>query len=383
MLIYDIKIFNSLIRELGFCRILEILHKIRLPVRKYYVRINTFKTSAGELLDKLREKGLEVYSDLRIPDAVFFPVKGPFKIPIAKKSIIVDKFTAESVIQGADLYAPGVVRGDNIKPGDEVTIYAPNGTPIAYGISVMSMRDILHKRRGLAVRNEVSIFKAPRVRSLKEYEEGLFYDQSLPAILVSHVLEPKKREKIVDLCASPGGKTTHIAQLTKGLAKIYAIDRSLSKIRKIEENIARLGLKGIQTIIADSRKAHLIFPSESIDKVLLDPPCSSLGVRPKIIDNKKFTDIVNLSRYQESFFRPAYKILKKGGVLVYSTCTITIEENEGNIKKLTKLGFELIEQPVYIGEPGLGLGNYSDLVQRFLPDRIDTPGYFIAKLVKK
>jgi len=187
----------------------------------------------------------------------------------------------------------------------------------------------------------------------------------------------------VDMCAAPGGKASHIAQLMNNCGKILAVDRSKAKIRGLEENLARLGVKIVSTYVGDARELPIKFPSLKADKVLLDPPCSALGVRPKLYETRSMRDILALSAYQRSFLRAAVKILKKGGVLVYSTCTLSPEENELNVKYAVEgLGLELEEQKYFYGCKGEKFISQYDLVQRFYPDLNDTPGFFIARFRK-
>ena len=182
------------------------------------------------------------------------------------------------------------------------------------------------------------------------------------------------------MCAAPGGKSTHIAQLMQNSGQILAVDRSRPRLKRLEEHIGRLGITNIEIKVGSSldlpEKYH-----EWADKVLIDPPCSALGVRPKLSQIKK--DISNLVNYQRQFLRAAIKYLKPNGTLVYSTCTLTTEENEENIKYLLeKIDGKIVEQPYFFGSTGeslVGLPNWQKL-QRFYPDIHDTPGYFIARI---
>ncbi|MEM1698147.1 MAG: hypothetical protein QXG48_05780, partial [Thermofilaceae archaeon] len=114
---------------------------------------------------------------------------------------------------------------------------------------------------------------------------------------------------------------------------------------------------------------------------ILDPPCSALGVRPNLYYERGEREFQTLSEYQRQFLRVAARLLRKGGLLLYSTCTLTLEENELNVLWAVKeLGFKLRSQPVFLGSSGFaGLGS---LVQRFEPDIHDSPGFFIALLEK-
>ena len=382
MLEYDERILYRLEELLGKSRIAQILNRIKEPPAKYYVRVNTALADPEDIVELLTARGFEVYRDKLIGEAIYFRVKGPFEIPRAKLKVIADKFAAESVMLGADLYAPGVKKCDKVKRGDRVNILSPSGDVVAYGVVKMDYTDIFRFKRGIAVKVLVSRYRAPKLRYTPEYEQGLIYDQSYPAILTTRILDPEPGDIIVDMCSAPGGKTTHIAQLLNGKGVIYAFDRREKKVRRVEEEIKRMKLKNVIVSIADSRYLHKDFPWLKADKVILDPPCSSIGVRPKLYDKKTYDDVIRLAEYQKQFIKVAYEILRKNGLLVYSTCTITIEENEEIIRYALTLGMEIEEQLIYVGERGLRILRGYDKLQRFHPDVIDTPGYFIAKLRK-
>jgi 16S rRNA (cytosine967-C5)-methyltransferase len=136
------------------------------------------------------------------------------------------------------------------------------------------------------------------------------------------------------------------------------------------------------TFSHDSRYLDKIFKAEKFDLILLDPPCSSMGVRPKLFDRKTYREIKSYSLYQRQFLKVAYKLLKPKGVLVYSTCTYTLEENEDVISFGKKLGFKYEEIPekYLVGERCFL--DCDGCCMRIFPDKIDTTGFFIAVLRK-
>lgn len=165
---------------------------------------------------------------------------------------------------------------------------------------------------------------------LEAFEKGLFFVQDLAAMLVGHVTEPKPGDVILDLCAAPGGKTTHLAQLMNDQGVVVARDVSEFKVNLVRENVERLGIKCVHLEVKDA----LIFNENEIekyDKIILDAPCSGLGIirrKPEIRYNRTADDIEALSRIQKEMITVASKYLKKGGELIYSTCTIEPCENE-------------------------------------------------------
>ncbi|MDJ0693695.1 16S rRNA (cytosine(967)-C(5))-methyltransferase [Mastigocoleus sp. MO_188.B34] len=171
------------------------------------------------------------------------------------------------------------------------------------------------------------------IQKLPGFQEGWWTIQDASAQLVSHLLDPQPGEVIVDACAAPGGKTTHIAELMGDRGKIWACDRTASRLRKLQENVRRLGFKSIETITADSR--NLTQLENSADRVLLDVPCSGLGTLHRHADARwRQTPIsVNeLSQLQQELLSGVTTLVKDGGVLVYATCTLHPQENENIIE---------------------------------------------------
>ena len=358
----------------------EIMASLRTPVEKYYIRVNTLKTSRSKLMGILRKEGLKPKRSPYLREGIYFDREGPNfpddyepGLPVVRAN----KFASESVYQGAMLYAPGVLQADRrIKPGNEVEIRDPRGLLVGVGIARMSAKEMITSTRGLAVEVTLPKFKLPSLSELESFREGLFYAQSLPSMVVANVLEPSEEDLIVDMAAAPGGKTSHIAQLMENRGEIIAMDKSKNRLRKTEEELRRLGVKNVKLIRMDARK----LPELGIqaDKILLDAPCTALGIRPKLWESRTPKDIEATARYQRAFIWAAVKSLRRGGVLVYSTCTLSLEENEANVKYALGKGLKLEEQSLFIGSEGIGLSG----VQRFYPNRHLTQGFFIAKFRK-
>jgi len=366
----------------GEARTERILRELKAPSKRYFLRVNTLKASPEDVVARLREEGFEAHVYTELPDAIYLPVKGPFEVKRASKVVVAKKDAAESVYQGANLYAPGVLEAKRVKEGDIVNVVSPRGQIVAEGLAMMDGEEMVARREGLAVKTLRSVYAVPSVRELDVYRDGLVYDQSLPAIVAGHVLSPVPNWLVVDMCAAPGGKATHAAQLMRGEGRVVAIDRSEGKARRIVENARRLGLKNVEVRVADSR--YLDVEMEDLagaDAVILDPPCSALGVRPSLYYERGEREFASLADYQRQFLKVAAKLLRKGGLLLYSTCTLTLEENELNIAwAVEKLGLRVRAQKVFIGSQGFTeLGAF---LQRFEPDLHDAPGFFIALLEK-
>ncbi len=231
----------------------------------------------------------------------------------------------------------------------------------------------------------------PREASLgntEEYYLGLIYPMTLSSSLPVYALEPKPGELILDLCAAPGSKTTQIAQVTEDRAVIVANDRRLDRITALVANLRRLGVACAVTTVYRGEQ----FPMEvSFDKVLVDAPCSGEGRYRKGYEGELLYQKegrTNLSGIQKGLLVRAYDLLKPGGLLVYSTCTINPEENEAVVDYLLrKRQAELLswEAPLP-SHPGLtewqGRPFHPDLkkAKRFYAHEIEAVGFFVAKL---
>jgi len=221
------------------------------------------------------------------------------------------------------------------------------------------------------------------VTKTKVFQEGYIYMQTKSSALVSYVLDPKPGDFVIDLCAAPGGKTTHIAQLMKNRGKILAIDLNVRRIEEMKEKFKKLDVKIAHSLVTDSRTLHKTTIPKA-DKILVDAPCSSTGAiwsKPEIKWKIKPRDIKHITQVQWELLKAAAKLVRKGGILVYSTCSITLEENELLIEKFLKLNpeFKLVPAELFIG-----LKAYRGLedAQRLFPYPNETEGFFIAKMKK-
>jgi len=362
----------------------EVLHALTKPVRTYFVRCNTLKITPAELESRLRQQNLITQQDATIPEALGIQTDLESDFPVKAKNIVVDKQTAESVLQGANVYAPGISNCGPMQIGDEVTVLSQLGEAIATGKALMNANDILTFRKGLAIEITSRRSAGVQVRELTEFSQGLIYPQSLAAMATVRVLDPQPGETIVDMNCSPGGKLSHICQLTRNSGKILGFDRNASKIALARQNLVRLGCAGVVLSIHDSRYLREDFHDLKADRVLIDPPCSALGLRPKVFDFTSSERIRNLADYQKQFVKAASKITKPGGVIVYSVCTFSLEECEGIVDFAeSECGLHVTGQVPFLGVRGLDLISHSgSLCQRFQP-HTHKIGYFIARFERQ
>jgi 16S rRNA (cytosine967-C5)-methyltransferase len=369
-------LIHSLSRIYGE-RVNQILKAIGSIGPRYYIRVNTLLQSSTKLIEDMRSNRLEAFSDKEVEDALYLCTRET-RIESQDKIVQADLFAAEAILQGAHLYAAGVRNCQGLRVSTHVSVTDPNGITVGSGESLQDETSILTYRKGIAVKISENPSGLPSLMETPWYASGQIYLQSLPAIVVGHVLDPQPGDVIVDLNCAPGGKMSHICQLTQNKARVLGFDRSTRKLERTKQTLDRLKCQNCSLILHDSRYVHIDY-SLAVDKVLVDPPCSALGVTPKLSINKDTNNIRDLAAYQRQFLLTASKIVKPGGFVVYSVCTITFEECEEIVGFAeSDLGLKQIDAGPFIGGHGLDLNGMS---QRFDPVS-DGCGYFIAKFVK-
>jgi len=228
-----------------------------------------------------------------------------------------------------------------------------------------------------------------------EYLKGLIYLQSLSSMIPALILDPRRNEKILDICAAPGSKTTQMAALMENSGEVVANDINQIRLLKLEAN---LKLQEVKNVIVTKMPAEIIWLKipEAVDKTLVDAPCSMEGrfdtYDPKTYNHWSTKKVSYLSKHQKWILRSAVSATKVGGIIVYSTCTLAPEENEGVIdwilnKEKGVLTVEKISLPNFDFEaPLLGFKdkNFDPRIKntvRILPTAL-MEGFFIAKLRK-
>lgn len=238
---------------------------------------------------------------------------------------------------------------------------------------------------GLIIKNA----NEKQIQKLDIYEKGYIYLQSLSSMVPPLVLNPKEGEKVLDLTAAPGSKTTELAALMSN--KGYILANELDKIRyeRLKYNIETQGAKIVEVVNGRGEKIGDNYP-ETFDKVLLDTPCSGEG---RFIVNSLATyrdwspkKVKELSKLQKKLFESAYKALKLNGIMVYSTCTLNEEENELILDwAIENLNIKLLDIDIQIKNAQKGFTeNINQTINksiRILPSK-DTEGFFVAKLKK-
>ncbi len=223
-----------------------------------------------------------------------------------------------------------------------------------------------------------------------EYQLGYFYVQEAASMIPPLVLEPKPGETVLDMCASPGSKATQIAEMMHNKGVLVANDYKYSRLSALSINLQRCGVTNTIITLMEGQW----FKGEMFDRILLDAPCSGTGAIRKsfktlLIWNPR--GIRSLAKTQKQLIRTAFAALKPGGVMVYSTCSIEPEENEGVIDHLLRefpnSRLEPIELPIKGAKPvmefdGMKYNKEVSKCLRLWPQDNDTEGFFVAKIKK-
>ena len=346
------------------------------------------------------------------------------ELPLLSTEIYVDLACGRSLLRGADLYACGILASSaaftkdqlvsvvvdldrSLKRGSLQRLQGQRRLHVGNGRCHINRWDIMTKDPrdvdGIGVTMTETVLMAPALNPVDL--QGLVIAQNLPSILVAHALQPMSSERILDACAAPGGKTLHTETLMQKKGEIMALERSRPKVEQLRQRLDADSI--VQVFQHDASKADQLFQLESFDRILLDPPCSGLGQRPSLKWDTALT-VKNLQHFavnQQSFFETTYRLLRPGGVLVYSTCTIHPAENEGVVAWALRsfddlelfdlwqdLDREMLQQfGAEMGIPenagtatgaGLTVAEASKVV-RFALQSSSTIGFFIAKFRKR
>lgn len=219
------------------------------------------------------------------------------------------------------------------------------------------------------------------------FKEGLLTIQDESSMLAAYALGATKNERVLDACAAPGGKSTHIAERMDTTGEVISLDLHDHKVKLIKDNAKRLGLANIHPSVMDSRKAAEHFAPESFDRVLLDAPCSGLGVmkrKPDMKYTKTEQDLKQLSRIQKNLLESVGPLVKKDGILVYSTCTVDREENERTVQNFLAKNQQFKGDSTLMERMPAAIKPYiRDFDLQVFPQDFGSDGFYIAALRKK
>ncbi|AOM83238.1 Ribosomal RNA small subunit methyltransferase B [Salisediminibacterium beveridgei] len=227
------------------------------------------------------------------------------------------------------------------------------------------------------------------ISKTQAFKEGRCSIQDEGSMLVTQLLNPQPRERVLDACAAPGGKSSHIAERMDNQGELISLDIHEHKVKLIQSQAERLGISMIQPVLQDARTVSTAFEEASFDRILLDVPCSGLGViqrKPDLKWSKSEQDIERLTVIQRDILDHVWPLLKSGGIMVYSTCTVDREENENQVKDFLK------KHPDAIIEPGFEkrlpeeirtspMANETGI--QLIPAQYGTDGFYMTAILKQ
>ena len=211
------------------------------------------------------------------------------------------------------------------------------------------------------------------------WRDGAFMPQSRASMLVARVLGPRSGERVLDLCAAPGGKTTHIAALMGDAGAVVAIEANAARAAALGETCARMRATCVDVRVEDARAQP---GAGQFDRVLVDPPCSGLGTlrsRPDLRWRADPEGVAQLAQLQGEILSAGARAVRPGGTLVYSTCTISPAENEGVIDRFVHAHLDFATENLQADHPLWKHLTVADHLQ-LMPHRDRTDGFFIARL---
>jgi 16S rRNA (cytosine967-C5)-methyltransferase len=220
------------------------------------------------------------------------------------------------------------------------------------------------------------------------FEEGFITVQDQSSMLVGEMIDARPEYTVLDACSAPGGKVTHIAEKMENKGVIHAHDLHRKKIKLIDDKAKALSLSIIEAEAMDARNLSDRYPPETFDRILVDAPCSGLGVmrgKPDIKYNKNEDDIKRLSEIQADILETVASLLKRGGLLVYSTCTVDPTENEEVVKEFLRNNRNYqIDETFFVELPTelKGLHGISEFGLQLFPQDFETDGFFLTRLIR-
>ena len=336
---------------------------------KKHVSVGASKLVNGVLRNYLRDKDKKYYDDNNFSEKLAFI----YSYPQWMVKLFVSQYgeeTGEKILEGLNKRPSVTLRVNSIKADFEQ-------------VADELIKNGYNVEEGIICPEAIRIVKGSSVEDNPMFREGVLTVQDESAMLVAPAMDLEDGMTVLDLCSAPGGKTTHIAELMNNTGKVYGFDIYEHKLQLIKSNSDRLGLNTIELGILDAtqRSEEL---KELGDRVLIDVPCSGLGIirkKPEIKYTKREKELKEIVAIQRKIMENAAGYVKKGGILLYSTCTINKEENEKNIQWFLQRFQEFQVEPLNFGRVENILYDDKGCVTVLPNEYMD--GFFIAKLKRK
>jgi 16S rRNA C967 or C1407 C5-methylase (RsmB/RsmF family) len=362
--------------------IIDYIKKIQTPQQWFSICLNLTKIdSKSQIMDELKSNAKksdsEAILDPGIPSLAYFKVIGPNKITLQPIILMIDRYAAESVLIGANLYIPGFFRSQyHFDKGQKVSMVTMNNYHVGNGITQVSGKDLLTIKKGIGIETTEPLYRNPNYRDTELWNQGSITDHTFSPHVACWALMSQFEEgmQIMDACSAPGHKTCAFSMIGNymlhnvAFPKVISVDRSANRLSTLTEDIKRLKLENIRIVTSKIEDLKEKNPElvDANDLVLMDPPCSALGTRPKLMIDDDWEFYRSCFLAQRNILKEIGQFIKKDGYLLYNTCTMTLLENEGILSyAISRLGYK----PISIWNS----------FQKVLPNRFIEPGETAGK----
>lgn len=256
-----------------------------------------------------------------------------------------------------------------------------NNTKISFDDAWSRLKELGYDIDEGAVSPEaIKIKKGKNIDNNMLFKNGMITVQDESAMLIAPAMDVEENMVVLDLCSAPGGKATHLGELMNNTGEVKAFDIHENKLSLIKDNAERLGLKNIECEVADAAVFNERL-KDSGDRVLIDVPCSGLGIirkKPEIKWNKSMKDLKDIISIQKNIICNAARYVKPGGILFYSTCTLNKDENEGVVNWFLENNKNYSIEKLYFGDLENVLYHDEGMVTILPNDKMD--GFFMSKI---
>ncbi|MGE5629356.1 MAG: 16S rRNA (cytosine(967)-C(5))-methyltransferase RsmB [Solirubrobacterales bacterium] len=322
----------------------------------------------GVLRNYIRNKDIKYYDENNLIESLCFN----YSFPKWLVELFINQYEIDDVIR--------ILQGLNMRPYVTVRV---NNLKTTYEDALKALEESGYDvEEGEVCPEAVIIKKGSSIENNPLYIKGEISVQDESAMLVAPIMDLTENMNVLDLCSAPGGKACHAAEIMNNTGKVYAFDIQENKLSLINENVKRLGIKNITVSRLDASK-YLEKLAQSGDRVLIDVPCSGIGIirkKPEIKWTKDLIGTRNLVNIQRSIMENASRYTKNGGKLIYSTCTLNKEENEDNIKWFIEKHNQFTIEPIYLGKFSNVIYHKEGYVTILPNENMD--GFFICKMKK-
>ncbi len=383
---YSIAVLKRLGFYYGFERMLTFIQALKRPSPFLALRVNTLKTSVPRVLAELKSVGIQARPSKVFEDVILVPIKGPEKLPIVEKKVVVKDKAGEEVMLGANLYAEGVVEMDpTITRGDPVNIVTKYGDIIAYGRATASAGTAL---KGQVVEVEKSLWNVPKIRVTRPWIRGYIYFTTLASRQAHEWLKLEDAKNVLLVTPAPDD-VAHVIQEAPENANIVVISKTQLEEYRLKSNLQamKINISRIQWHVIDYKYIHL--QPGYYDAIAVRPRCSKTGIRPRISCFLKEEDIISLAKTALMLLQRLIPALKKEGQLLMINTSLDPLEGEivlseliGGGEKEIGINVELADVKIKWGDKGLTIFPVGSQCMRTYPDKHDL-GLFAALLVRR